>query len=219
MTKKIYFILVVLFNIKLFAKDYCSSYQKQISDGGKKDLIFKKVKVEDVNSLIVFENKIFFTSSPVYGKPRLGFIDCQNNYEGVILKANNFSQAYPEGTDYFKIKDIFNCESKNICIEYYFTKNIDDQDFKIFETKNNLNMVSWKPNKLTSEEVMKLAINSADWKKYFKNKKIKNINLKYINGEWQINATSKDLKNKTETSSIAIVNEEKKQLLNIQNSN
>ena len=104
-------IIIFLFPTLIYSSE-CDSKIKYNS-GGYKELIIKKRKLIDVESFKVKENNLFYATSPVYGQPEIGQLNCKNGEIKTIVKAKNFTKSYPKGSDFFRLKDIIQ-KNKNL---------------------------------------------------------------------------------------------------------
>lgn len=93
-------------------------------------------RVEDITALIwIGETEILYSVSPIYGKPGIFVFDCKTKLKRVIVKPKNLISAYPNGADYFELKDYLSSKKE---FSYYYASDIDSVDFKKFRNKNNI---------------------------------------------------------------------------------
>lgn len=89
------------------------------------------MKFSDVNGVLILEDhKLIFSVSPVYGKPGIYQYDCKVSAPPVLMvQPDHVTVEYPEGTDYFKLKQYNNVSGS---LEYHYASNVDDIDFYHF---------------------------------------------------------------------------------------
>ena len=103
----------------------------EIVEAGK--LIYR---VKDINGLIwISKTEILYSVSPIYGKPGIFVFDCKLRRKKAIVKPANFNTAYPDGADYFELKEYLFSEK---AFSYYYAVDIDLVDFKIFRNEKSL---------------------------------------------------------------------------------
>ncbi|MBC7427674.1 MAG: hypothetical protein H7336_03620 [Bacteriovorax sp.] len=104
-----------------------------------KSLNIDKLKLVDIDSYIVIDKKIFYSTGPVYGKPEIGVIDCISAQHKTIVFPEHTEGSYAYGSDYFRIKKVIKeIGSHSYVIEYYYGADIAKIDFKNFEAAANL---------------------------------------------------------------------------------
>lgn len=96
-----------------------------IGDGSAKIVTISSQRLEDVQSSIEFEGKYFYSIGAIYGKPRIGVVDCSGGKAKVLVFASNKSKAYPDGADYFLIERISKAARGRFEIRYYHAPDVD----------------------------------------------------------------------------------------------
>lgn len=88
-------------------------------------------KFSDVNGVLILDDRtMIFSVSPVYGKPGIYRYDCNIGAPpALMVHPELVTVEYPDGTDYFKLKQFDNA---NRILEYYYAPNVDDIDFLNF---------------------------------------------------------------------------------------
>ena len=84
------------------------------------------------------ENSLVFSSSPIYGKPGVFEVACDHERPSlkVLVAPENIDSAYPDGADYFELKEI-----KGRSLQFFYGHNVDNIDFKEFRTEKYLRSV------------------------------------------------------------------------------
>ena len=147
MTRKIYLkFCITIFAFMLLgtnAKAVCELVESSASDGGYRVLQIGKHKLVDVDSFKEIGERVFYATSPVYGKPEIGMIDCRSDKRTQLVAPQKFEKAYPDGTDFFRLKDVIKNKSKgDFTLRYFHVPDVDSQDFKNIEKKKNLKSVN-----------------------------------------------------------------------------
>ena len=75
---------------------------------------------EDVNAAAWHQNILYFSASPVYGKPGLFSFDCRTSNTRTLAKAQHKDAGYPDGSDYFELSTV-----KGATIEYLYFPDVD----------------------------------------------------------------------------------------------
>ena len=113
--------------------------------GGHKVLIYKDSEVSDITGLKVIDNILFFSTSPIYGKPEVGAINCQTGKKYNLIKAKNITKGYMDGSDYFKIKSVKKIPGGyGYKVFYYYIADIDNGEMKKIETLSNLRIIKFR---------------------------------------------------------------------------
>lgn len=137
-------LLVFLFPfLNAHAKVDICDFKKTTKDGGFQEFNIKENVLTDVESYRIIGHYLFFATSPIYGKPEIGAVNCKDGKRFSIVKPKNLVEGYPDGADFFRIKDVKKLKN-GFKISYYYAENVDKQDFKKFETKNNLKSILFK---------------------------------------------------------------------------
>ena len=117
--------------------------KKETKDGGYQEFTVRDNVLKDVDSYRVLEHYVFFATSPVYGKPELGVINCSDGKKQTVVNAKNIVDGYPDGADFFRINEVKKIKD-SFQISYYYSENVDKQNFKKFEVKRNLKKAFFK---------------------------------------------------------------------------
>ena len=120
-------------------------YETKISKmGGHKVLVYKDFEISDITGLRVIDNILFFSTSPIYGKPEVGAINCQTEKRYNLIKAKNITKGYMDGSDYFKIKSVKKIPGGyGYKVFYYYIADIDNGEMKKIKTLSNLKMIKF----------------------------------------------------------------------------
>lgn len=120
----------------------------KVSEWG--DMTLSVIKKNDKNSInaikditgVVWlgENQLFYSVSPIYGKPGIFSFDCTSMLIKQVLRPRTINKAYPDGADYFELQDAVP-GAKGI-IYFYYASDVDTIDFKQFRTEGFLYQVS-----------------------------------------------------------------------------
>lgn len=132
------FFLLIFFAKSAYPTD-CLVKESFASSGGYRELTIGEYRITDVESFKVLNKKVFFATSPIYGKPEIGVIDCSSGKKTTVVAPKNKDKGYPDGSDFFRIKEVkVNPKTKTYTVRYYYAPDVDKQDFKKFELKKNL---------------------------------------------------------------------------------
>lgn len=124
------------------AQAACDVKESAAAAGGYRELQVGKQKLVDVDSFKEIDGKVFYATSPVYGKPEIGVIDCGIDKRTKLVAPKNIDKSYPDGTDFFRLKDIIkNKKTGAYTLRYYYAPDVDGQDFKNLEIKKNLKSI------------------------------------------------------------------------------
>lgn len=145
---KIIFIITTLFmGSVVYANGKCEILESISSSGGYRILQIDKIKLDDVVSFKELDNKIFYATSPIYGKSEIGLIDCKNHSRAQIVAPQNLNKAYPDGADFFRIKEVSKEKNNSYKISYFYIADVDSKDFKNLENQKNLKTVVYSIKK------------------------------------------------------------------------
>lgn len=90
--------------------------------------------VNDVTGIIWIDgDKLLFSVSPIYGQPGIFLFACKEMKAKRILGPTTFNKSYPDGADYFEVKDLFKEK-----LYFYYTPDVDSTYFPTFRTKDHL---------------------------------------------------------------------------------
>lgn len=117
----------------------------------------KKSEIKDVTEIIENDGFIFYSTSPVYGKPEVGAINCDSGEQTQIVAPKNYSKGYKDGSDYFLLNKVRKSD-KNYEIDYFHLPNVDEGDMSKVKTKKNKKKVSVELNNLSTLEPEHLSI-------------------------------------------------------------
>lgn len=93
----------------------------------------KKV-VNDVTGVAYISNeRLVYTTSPIYGTPGVFIYDCVSKNIRRIVGPKKIDKAYPQGADYFELYGI----EKNK-IYFYYSSDVDQINFDSFRTREFL---------------------------------------------------------------------------------
>jgi hypothetical protein len=101
--------------------------------GGYKVLQLRdSVQVPDVSGLSWIDpHTLVYSVSPIYGRPGIYVYDCIDKRIRRIVAPTNTDSRYPDGTDYFELKDI----RKGGVIYFYYAPDVDQVDFRTFRSR------------------------------------------------------------------------------------
>lgn len=129
-----------------FRNQQCDAILKISSQGGFTQLYVQlgngRVEhvADDITGVVwIDRNSLAFSSSPIYGKPGIFILRCSQPTAVklmTLVAPTHMSRTYPEGTDYFELK-----ERKGMRLEYFFSEDVDNTDFSMFHTNQNLRSV------------------------------------------------------------------------------
>ncbi len=140
---------IAIFTLVLVEPDVratCKIKESTATAGGYRELQIGKYKLIDVDSFKETDEKIFYATSPVYGKPEIGVIYCNNNKYVQLVAPKNIDRSYPNGTDFFRLKEIIKDKKTNsYTVWYFYAPDVDSQNFNNLENKKNLKSVKF-PN-------------------------------------------------------------------------
>lgn len=124
------------------ARAVCEIKESTATSGGYRELQVGGHKLVDVDSFKEVDEKVFYATSPVYGKPEIGMIDCGSYKYTQLVAPKNIDKSYPDGTDFFRLKDIIKDKKTGIyTLRYFYAPNVDSENFKNFEIERNLRSV------------------------------------------------------------------------------
>lgn len=78
---------------------------------------------------ILSEYSFVATTSPIYGRPGLYFLNCRASNMKLLVAPQSINKSYPEGADYFELESL--AMNK---ISYYYGVDVDKVDFLNFRT-------------------------------------------------------------------------------------
>jgi hypothetical protein len=81
---------------------------------------------------------VAYSVSPLYGEPGVYIYDFTDRRERRLVSAENRSDAYPKGADYFELKEL---DDRNRTITFYYARDVDTTDFGELRTSRNLRKV------------------------------------------------------------------------------
>ncbi len=114
------------------------------AEGDTKRLTMEDHLIEDVSGLFYVEGFVFFSASPIYGIPEIGVVQCSDLKRTRLLAARHITEAYPDGTDYFELKEVSKKEGAYE-ISYYYFPDVAAGDFSTFRTPPNLKVFNYRP--------------------------------------------------------------------------
>jgi hypothetical protein len=123
----------------------CKAVLNISSLGGFLELTLQKDKnksatIKDVTGIAWFGNeKLVYTTSPMYGTPGVYAYSCESNRVKRIVTARNVNKAYPDGADYFELRNISN--TTPIVVFFYYAPDVDKADFENFRSPHYLYQV------------------------------------------------------------------------------
>lgn len=132
---------VMIFTFKGTYAEECR-YKEKFVDGHRQ-IEINGIRLVDVESFKILDRQFIFALSPIYGKPKIGVIDCKTKKIRTLVKAKNFLKGYPHGADFFRIKEVSKVGDE-YRISYFYSKNVDAEDFKNFEIKENVHEITFK---------------------------------------------------------------------------
>ena len=139
--------MLIILSILYFRNSEAScDFEKKIKDGGYVELTLKRNVLVDVVNYIENDDVFFFSTGPIYGKPEVGAIDCKSGKKKILVIAKNTNSTYPNGADFFKLKSVERIGKNNFLIKYFFSRDVDHQDFKKFEIDKNLESLKFRKN-------------------------------------------------------------------------
>lgn len=103
---KIILFVSVMFLSEINALAECKIEESTASSGGYRELLVGRNKLIDVDSFKEFDGKVFYATSPIYGRPEIGLIDCGSDKRILIVSPKNIDKFYPYGADFYRLKDI-----------------------------------------------------------------------------------------------------------------
>lgn len=90
--------------------------------------------VSDVTGVAYISNeRLVYTTSPIYGTPGVFLYDCVSKKIRRIVGPKKTDKAYPQGSDYF---ELYGIEKKKIY--FYYSPDVDQINFDNFRTKEFL---------------------------------------------------------------------------------
>lgn len=135
-------VTVVFTFVGTYAQGACEIKESTAASGGYRVLEIGTHKLVDVDSFKKVDGKVFYATSPVYGKPEVGVIECSSDKRIQLVAPKNMDKSYPDGTDFFRLKDVTkNKKSRSYTVRYFYAPDIDSKDFKNLESKKNLKSV------------------------------------------------------------------------------
>jgi hypothetical protein len=84
------------------------------------------------------QNSLVFSSSLIYGVPRLFVVTCDHEQSRLkmLVGPENIDSSYPDGADYFELKEL-----KGNRMKFYYGADVDSIDFNEFRTEKYLRSV------------------------------------------------------------------------------
>lgn len=134
--------VIMLVLLSANARATCEIKESTATTGGNRELLVGKHKLVDVDTFKKIDEKVFYATIPIYGKPELGMIDCSSYKRTQLVAPKNIDKFYPDGTDFFRLRDVKkDKETGTYTIRYFYAPDVDRQDFKNLEIKKNLKSV------------------------------------------------------------------------------
>jgi hypothetical protein len=98
--------------------------------------VHPKYVSDDVTGMLwTKENELIYSVSPIYGRPGIYVFDCTHFQNKRIALPSTFTETYPDGTDYFELK---NYSSSGKKIFFYYAPDAEKVDFHRFRTDSSL---------------------------------------------------------------------------------
>ena len=99
-----------------------------------------QIKVHDVNGLLILNNRVIFSVSPVYGEPGIYQYSCGSaDHPSIIVPPVSKTAEYPGGKDYFMLKGY---NDVHRTVEYYYAGDVDKVDFQRFPADLSIKVVT-----------------------------------------------------------------------------
>lgn len=95
-----------------------------------RELRIGSVRIADITRVLERDGLLFFSTSPLYGTPEIGVVDCNDGARFRIVSAKHTTPAYPSGTDYFELRDAYSVPG-GYRLQFLHADDIDAVDFPL----------------------------------------------------------------------------------------